>query len=160
MTDKMKLDPIDARILSILQVDATVSVQELGERVGLSSTPCWRRIKALEASGVIDRRVAVLNPAAIGLEGVVFIFVRTSQHDALWLERFAAAIEAVPEIVECHRLSGDIDYLLKARVRDIAHYDDVYKRLIRHAPGLSDVSAAFSMERLKEATAVDVATAR
>lgn len=144
----------------MLQQDATLTVQQIGDSVGLSATPCWRRIKALEAAGVIDRRVAILNPAALGLHGTAFVFVRTNQHEAGWLERFSRAILELPEIVECHRLSGNIDYLLKCIVRDIEHYDDVYKRLIARVPGLVDVSASFSMERMKQVTQLDVTTAR
>ncbi len=160
MAEAMKLDTIDERILGFLQEDATLTVQDIGDRVGLSATPCWRRIKLLEAAGIIDRRVAILNAAAVGLKAVVLVFVRTNRHEADWLEGFAAAIEGIPEIVECHRLTGDIDYMLKCVVRDIDHYDEVYKRLIASAPGLADVSAAFSMERLKQVTKVDVTTAR
>lgn len=144
----------------MIQEDATLTVQEIGDHVGLSATPCWRRIKGLEAAGVIDRRVAILNPGALGLAGTVFVFIRTSQHDAGWLEGFARAIADLPEIVECHRLSGNIDYFLKCVVRDIEHYDDVYKRLIARVPGLVDVSASFSMERMKQVTKLDVTTAR
>jgi Lrp/AsnC family transcriptional regulator len=151
---------MDQRILGILQDDATLTVQQIGDRVGLSATPCWRRIKILEAAGVIDRRVAILDPVAIGLKAVVLVFVRTNRHEPGWLVEFAAAIEAIPEIVECHRLTGEIDYMLKCVVRDIDHYDEVYKRLIARVPGLADVSAAFSMERLKQVTKVDVTTAR
>jgi Lrp/AsnC family transcriptional regulator len=160
MPDQIKLDSIDERILGILQQDATLTVQQIGDRVGLSATPCWRRIKLLEAAGVIDRRVAILDAAAVGLKAVVLVFVRTNRHEPGWLEAFAAAIEDMPEIVECHRLTGDIDYMLKCIVRDIDHYDEVYKRLIARAPGLADVSAAFSMERLKQVTRIDVTTAR
>src|SRR5215469_2076393 len=107
MKGSIKLDPIDERILGIVQEDATLTVQEIGDRVGLSATPCWRRIKLLEAAGVIDRRVAILNAAAVGLRGVVLVFVRTNRHEADWLAAFAAAIDGIPEIVECHRLTGD-----------------------------------------------------
>jgi len=160
MKTPVKLDPIDERILGLLQQDATLTVQEIGDGVGLSATPCWRRIKGLEAAGVIDRRVAILNPAALGLFGTAYVFVRTNQHEAGWLERFSSAVQEIPEIVECHRLSGNIDYLLKCIVRDIEHYDDVYKRLIARVPALVDVSASFSMERMKQVTKLDVTTAR
>lgn len=160
MSDSVKLDSIDERILGLIQEDATLTVQEIGDRVGLSATPCWRRIKLLETAGIIDRRVAILNAAAVGLKAVVLVFVRTNRHEADWLEGFKAAIEDIPEIVECHRLTGEIDYMLKCVVRDIDHYDEVYKRLIARSPGLADVSAAFSMERLKHVTRVDVSTAR
>jgi Lrp/AsnC family transcriptional regulator, cysteine-sensing transcriptional activator len=160
MRSTSKLDPLDERILELLQADATLSAQEIGERVGLSATPCWRRIKNLEAAGVIDRRVAILNRGSIGLGATVFVFIRINLHEAGWLESFGRAIGEIPEIVECHRLAGTIDYLLKCVLRDIDHYDEVYKRLIQRVPGLVDISASFSMERLKEVTQIDCATAR
>jgi Lrp/AsnC family transcriptional regulator len=156
----IKLDATDERILGLIQEDASLTVQQIGERIGLSATPCWRRMKNLEAAGVIDRRVAILNPAAIGLTGTVFVFVRIGKHEAAWLDDFSKAIEGIPEIVECHRLAGQIDYLLKCVVRDIDHYDEVYKQLIERVPGLVDISAAFSMERLKQVTKIDCRTAR
>lgn len=160
MKSVIKLDALDERILGLLQEDASLTVQQIGERIGLSATPCWRRIKNLEASGVIDRRVAILNAGAIGLTGTVFVFVRTGKHEAAWIAGFARAIAGIPEIVECHRLAGQIDYLLKCVVRDIDHYDEVYKRIIERVPGLVDISAAFSMERLKQVTKLDCTTAR
>lgn len=159
MGSAVKLDSLDQRILALLQEDATLSAQEIGQRVGLSATPCWRRIKNLEAAGVIERRVAIVNPSAIGLGGTVFVFIRTSVHDADWLQSFARAVEELPEVIDCHRLAGTIDYLLKCVVRDIDHYDEVYKRLIQRVPGLVDISASFSMERLKQVTKIDCGTA-
>lgn len=156
----MKIDATDERILGILQEDASLTVQEVADRAGLSSTPCWRRIRQLETTGVIERRVAIVNAASVGLAGTAYVFVRTNRHEAAWLETFASAIEEIPEIVECHRLSGDVDYLLKCVVKDIEHYDRVYRRLITRVEGLIDVSSAFSMERLKQVTKLDVATAR
>lgn len=151
----MKLDSKDKAILEILQHDATLSIQEIGDRVALSANPCWRRIRHMEEAGIIERRVAVVNPAALGLAMTVFVSIRISAHDRGWLDRFAAAIRTIPEIVECHRMSGDVDYLLKMLVRDIRHYDRVYQRLISEVPGLSDVSSTFSMEQMK-ATPVPV----
>ncbi len=159
MKEYVKLDSLDKRILTAIQKDGTLTVQQVADIVGLSTTPCWRRIKHLEDAGVIDRRVAILNPYAIGLKGTVFVFVRTDQHDASWVERFTSAISEIPEILECHRLTGNIDYLLKCVVRDVDHYDDVYKRLIARVPSLIEMSASFSMERLKEVTAIDCSTA-
>lgn len=156
MRDRMNLDSMDRKILNILQEDASLSIQDLGERVGLSVNPCWRRIKRMEEAGVIERRVAIVNPAALGLSATVFVSIRTNKHDREWLASFAAGVAAIPEITECHRMSGTVDYLLKIIVRDIAHYDDVYQRLIRKVPGLEDVSSTFSMERLKFSTAIDV----
>lgn len=146
-------DSIDLGILRALQADASRSVQEIAEAVGLSQTPCWRRIKRLEASGVIERRVAILDPEKLGLRLTVFVSIRTSRHDDEWLGRFAAAVRPIPEIVEIHRMSGDVDYLLKVIVRDIAEYDRIYKQLIS-VIDLSDVSSSFSMERIKRTTEV------
>lgn len=155
----VELDAIDRRILKILQSDAMVSIQAVAEQVGLSNNPCWRRIRRLETEGVIERRVALVDAAKLGLGLTAFVSIRTDHHSGDWLGKFAKALKLIPEIVECHRMSGDVDYLLKVVVCDISHYDRVYQRLISSVPGLSDVSSAFSMERLKSDTAIDVTTA-
>lgn len=147
------MDAIDKKILTCLQADATLPVGEIAERVGLSSTPCWRRIRNLEESGVIQSRVALLNPEKLNLGVTVFVGVKTSQHSYDWLERFASAVAEIDEVVEFYRMSGDIDYMLRIVVSDIAGYDAVYKRLIQSAE-LSDVSSAFAMERIKFTTAL------
>jgi Lrp/AsnC family transcriptional regulator len=149
------LDSIDRRILRELQRDATIPIAELAQVVGLSQTPCWKRIKRLTDTGVITRRVALVDRDKLDLGLVVFVSVRTSRHDAEWLDAFAGAAQALPEVVEFYRLSGDTDYLLKVLVRDISAYDDFYKRLIAAVP-LSDVSSAFAMEQIKSTTAVPV----
>lgn len=159
MTETVELDAIDRHILAVLQEDATLSVQAVSERVGLSANPCWRRIRRLEAEGVIARRAAIVDPARVGLGLTAFVSIRTANHSAEWLEGFDRAVKAVPEIVECHRMSGETDYLLKVVVRDIAHYDRVYKRLVALVPDLADVSSAFSMERMKDGLALDLRTA-
>jgi Lrp/AsnC family transcriptional regulator len=151
-----ELDPIDRKILHLIQRDASLSVQEIADQVGLSANPCWRRIKIMEASGLIERRVALVNAAKLGLGVTVFVTIRTDKHNPEWLASFAEGIAAIPEILECHRMSGDVDYLLKVVVADIAHYDRVYQALIAKVPGLSDVSSTFSMERLKDGTALPV----
>lgn len=152
------LDPTDRRILRAVQEDATISMQALADRVGLTANPCWRRLKRLEAEGVIQRRIAVIDAASVGLSMTAFVGIRISRHEAEWLTAFAAAVRTIAEIVECHRVSGELDYLLKVVVEDIAHYDRVYKRLISMVPGLVDVSTSFSMERLKEVFGIDVST--
>lgn len=154
MNDKVKLDPIDWAILSQLQRDASQTVQAIGDKVGLSTNPCWRRIKRMEDAGVIAKRVALLNPHAVGLATTVFVAIRINRHDAEWLTAFASAIDALDEVIECHRMAGDIDYMLKLRVRDIADYDRIYQRLIGRVAGLSDVTASFSMEEMKFTTAL------
>lgn len=155
MSKKIEIDDIDRRILSALQHDATLSIQDIADAVGLSSNPCWRRIKRLEEEGIIARRVALVDPKRVGLSATVFVIIRTTRHDKDWLASFAAGVNKLPEIVECHRMSGEMDYLLKVMVRDIDHYDRVYQRLIDLVPGLGDVSSAFSMEALKHTTAID-----
>ena len=154
MTDKVKLDPIDWAILDQLQRDAAQTVQVIGEQVGLSTNPCWRRIRRMEDAGIIAKRVALLDPHAVGLATTVFVSIRINRHDSEWLEAFASAINALDEVIECHRMAGDIDYMLKLRVRDIADYDRIYQRLIGRLPGLSDVTASFSMEEMKFTTAL------
>lgn len=150
----MQLDSIDWAILDVMQRDASLPIQAIGEKVGLSTNPCWRRIRRLEDAGVIARRVAVLDPVKIGLPTTVFVAIRTTRHDAEWLAAFAQGIATIPEISECHRMAGEVDYLLKLAVRDIAHYDRIYQRLIAAIPGISDVSSSFSMEALKVTTAL------
>ena len=147
------LDRIDRAILAALQVDGSLSIAALGERVGLSATPCWKRLKRLEEEGVIERRVALLNRHKVGLPVTVFVSVRTTQHDEKWLAQFAAAVVALPEVMEFHRMSGDVDYLLKVVTTDIDGYDRFYKRLIKAAQ-LTGVSSAFSMEQIKFTTAL------
>lgn len=147
------LDRIDRAILSALQLDGSLSIAALGERVGLSTTPCWKRVKRLEDEGVIERRVALLDRHKIGLPVTVFVSVRTTQHDEKWLAQFAAAVVALPEVLEFHRMSGDVDYLLKVVTTDIDGYDRFYKRLIKAAQ-LTGVSSAFSMEQIKFTTAL------
>lgn len=145
------LDPTDRRILMQLQRDADQSLEVLGEAVGLSRNACWRRIRALEAAGIIKGRVALLDPDALDLGLTVFIQVRTSAHAPDWLEKFSTATKAMPEIMGVYRMSGDLDYLIRAKVADMAGYDRLYQRLIRQVP-LSDVSASFVMEEIKETT--------
>lgn len=156
MKTSVEIDALDVRILGIIQQDATVSIQQIGEQVGLSTNPCWRRIKRMEDAGIIDRRVAILDPAKVGLGVTAFVTIRTDNHNPEWLKLFANGVRAMPEIIECHRMSGDVDYLLKIMVGDIAHYDQIYQQLISSVPGLSDVSSTFSMERLKHGTALKI----
>jgi Lrp/AsnC family transcriptional regulator len=150
-----QLDLIDRKILAELQQDADVSLDALGEVVGLSRNACWRRVKHLESTGIIRKRVALLDPDKIDLRLSVFIQIRTRHHDAAWLEKFARAIDATPEVVGAYRMSGDLDYLLHARVADMAEYDALYKRLTGRIE-LSDVSASFVMEEIKATTALPV----
>ena len=147
------MDRTDKKILALLQEDATPTVAQIAERVGLSATPCWRRIQNLEKRGVIRRRVALLDPGELNVGVTVFTRVKTSQHNIDWLEGFATAVAAIDEVVEFYRMSGDIDYLLKIVVPDIERYDAVYKRLIA-AADFADVSSSFAMEEIKFTTAL------
>ena len=147
------MDRIDTSILTCLQQDASLSVAEIAERVGLSTTPCWRRIQKLERDGVILRRVALLDAAKLNCGVTVFVRLRTSQHNYDWLEKFSKAVARMEEVVEFYRMSGDIDYLLRVVVADIASYDAVYKRLIK-AADFAEVSSSFALEEIKNTTAL------
>jgi len=147
------LDAIDIKILSILQKDCTVSVAEIGKEVGLSTTPCWRRIQKLEQEGVIEARVALLDPKKVKVGVTVFVAITTSEHNREWLERFHAVVRDFPEVVEAYRMSGQVDYLLRVTVPDIESYDRFYKQLIERI-SLSDVSSSFAMEQIKYTTAL------
>jgi Lrp/AsnC family transcriptional regulator len=147
------MDAIDRRILAILQQDADTPLAAIAERVHLSHTPCWRRIQKLRAAGVIRKQVALCDPKALNVGVTVFVSVRTNQHTQAWLERFTRGVRDIPEVVEFYRMSGDVDYLLRVVVPDIAAYDAVYRKLIRIAD-LFDVSSAFAMEQMKYTTAL------
>ncbi len=145
------MDRFDREILRCLQRDAAMPVARIAEQVGLSPTPCWRRIQKLEEAGVIRRRVALLDAQRLNVGVTAFVSIRTSEHTSAWVEGFARAVADIPEIVEIHRMSGDIDYLLRIQVPDIAAYDAVYQTLIRKVR-LSDVSSSFAMEQIKSTT--------
>ena len=147
------MDRIDRKILGCLQEDATLAVADIAERVGLSTTPCWRRIQNLEKSGVIRRRVALLDADKLNCGVTVFVRLRTSQHNYEWLENFSKTVARMDEVVEFYRMSGEIDYLLRVVVPDIASYDAVYKRLIK-AADFADVSSSFALEEIKHTTAL------
>jgi Lrp/AsnC family transcriptional regulator len=145
------MDAIDRKILRELQRDASLSVAELADRVGLSQTPCWKRVQRLEASSVIIKRVALVSPEKVGLGLSVFVSIETGDHSSEWLERFAKSVSAMPEVMEFHRMAGDVDYMLRVAVRDMAAYDQFYKRLIATMP-LKNVTSRFAMERIKATT--------
>ncbi|WP_420863174.1 Lrp/AsnC family transcriptional regulator [Algirhabdus cladophorae] len=148
-------DALDAKILRNLQQDAQQTVDHLGQKIGLSRNAVWRRVKRLEDSGIIRARVAVLDAEALGLGLSVFISIKTAQHDAKWAAAFLKTVRALPEIQGAYRTSGEQDYLLQARVRDVKAYDHLYQRLIAQVD-LQDVSASFVMEELKETTVLPV----
>lgn len=147
------MDAIDRKILDLLQQDAEIPLASIAQRVHLSSTPCWRRIQKLRAAGVIRKQVALCEPGKLNVGVTVFVSVRTNQHTQAWLERFAKGVKEIPEVVELYRMSGDVDYLLRVVVPDIAGYDAVYKKLIKSAD-LYDVSSSFAMEQMKYTTAL------
>jgi Lrp/AsnC family transcriptional regulator len=149
------MDAIDRKILAVLQEDASLSVAEIGNRVGLSSTPCWKRIQRLEADGVIQKRVALIDQDKIGLGVSVFVSIETGDHSRDWLANFAHVVGAMPEVMEFYRMAGDVDYMLRVVVPDIAGYDAFYKRLIAAVP-LKNVTSRFAMEKIKSTTSLPV----
>jgi Lrp/AsnC family transcriptional regulator len=153
------LDAVDLKILDILQRDCTISVADIGKKVGLSTTPCWRRIQKLEQEGVIEARVALLNPKKIHAGVTVFVAITASEHTIEWLERFHDVLRDFPEVVEAYRMSGQVDYLLRIAVPDIESYDRFYKTLISRIP-LTDVSSSFAMEQIKYSTALPLTFAQ
>ena len=150
------MDRLDRMILTILQEDTTVPVAEIGRRVGLSTTPCWRRIQKMEEDGVITARVAILDPAKVNAKVTVFVSVTTNQHNDDWLSRFTRIVGEFPEVVEFYRMSGQVDYLMKVVVPDIEAYDAFYQKLVARID-ITDVSSAFAMGRIKDTTALPLA---
>jgi Lrp/AsnC family transcriptional regulator len=151
--EKILLDKIDRGILESLQQDCTRPIADIAQAIGLSATPCWKRIKRMEDAGMLERRVAIVNRHKVGLPVTVFVSIRMGQHDERTLAQFAAAVAALPEVQEFHRMSGDVDYLLKVVTTSIEGYDRFYKKLIQRTQ-LAGVSSAFSMEQMKSTTAL------
>jgi Lrp/AsnC family transcriptional regulator len=149
------IDTFDAKILKLLQRDAALPLEEIGDRVGLSRNAVWRRVKALEAAGVIRARVALVDAEKVGLGLTVFMLIRTDRHAPDWQERFSKATRDMPEILGSYRMSGDLDYLIRARVADVKGYDRLYQDLTRRVE-LADVSASFVMEEIKDVTELPV----
>lgn len=145
------MDAIDRKILQLLQDDASQPLAEIAHAVNLSATPCWKRIQKLEAAGVILRRVALLDPVRVGMGLSVFVAVEAGAHSPEWLAAFAAAVQAMPEVLECWRMAGDVDYMLRVVVADMAEYDGFYQRLIAIVP-MKNVTSRFAMERVKSTT--------
>lgn len=152
------MDLIDRKIVALLQQDATLSIAQIADQVGLSQTPCWKRIQKLEQTGVIIGRVAIAAPERIGLGLTVFVAIETEDHSKEWRARFADAAAAMPEVMELYRMAGDVDYLLRVVVADMAAYDAFYKKLTDTVP-LKNVTSRFAMERLKLTTAYPIDTA-
>jgi Lrp/AsnC family transcriptional regulator len=150
-----RIDAIDRKILMVLQEDASLSVAEIGDRVGLSSTPCWKRIQRMEGEGVIRGKVALVDQNKIGLGLSVFVSIESSDHSEAWLKKFAAAVSAMPEVIEFYRMAGDADYMLRVVVADMQSYDIFYKKLIG-AVALKNVTSRFAMEKIKSVTVLPV----
>jgi Lrp/AsnC family transcriptional regulator len=149
------MDDTDRRILRILQRDSAAPVAEIARQVGLSPSPCWKRINRLKGEGIIREQVAILDPEALGYGLTVFMEIRTGEHSGDWLRRFAELVEAMPEVQEFHRMAGEIDYLLKVVVADMKAFDAFYKRLVDTTP-LAEVTSRFSMETIKRTTALPI----
>ncbi len=149
------MDDMDLRILKILQLDSSLAASDVARRVGLSASPCWKRINRLQSEGIIKRRTAVLDAERLGFGLTVFVSIKTGEHSSGWLKDFADKITAMPEVMEFHRMAGEVDYMLKVVVRDMKVFDEFYKRLI-DMTALSDVTSRFSMEIIKETTALPI----
>jgi Lrp/AsnC family transcriptional regulator len=147
------MDKLDRRILELLQHNAELTAAEIADRVGLSKAPCWRRIKKLQEEGVVKKTVALLDARALNVGTTVFVMLKTAKHNETWFEKFVAAVRDIPEVTEIHRMSGDVDYLMRIVVPDIDAYDVVYKKLISTVEFL-DVSASFALETIKYTTAL------
>jgi Lrp/AsnC family transcriptional regulator len=148
-----KLDEIDRKILNVLQADAAISLDQLGETIGLSRNACWRRVKAMETSGIITKRVALIDPIKVDLGLMVFMQVRTNSHDPKWQLDFSNATNAISGILSVYRMTGDLDYLIRARVSDMVDYDRLYQQLITRL-SIADIAASFVMEKIKDSTAL------
>lgn len=151
----VRMDEVDRKILSLLQQDAGLSLDQIADRVGASKTPVWNRIRKLREAGVIRRQVAILDPEALGLEACFFVLIRTSEHDRKWAADFLQALRERPEVIEAHRLAGDIDYILKVQVRNARAYDRFYQSLIGEVK-IHNVTALLSMEEIKSTTALPI----
>jgi Lrp/AsnC family transcriptional regulator len=150
MAAPKELDRLDREILRLLSRDATLSLADIAAEVGLTPTPCWKRIRRLELAGIIRARVALLDAGKVGLGVSVFVAVETADHSADWLARFATVLAGMPEVIDAWRMSGDVDYLLHVVVSEIAEYDAFYRRLIAALP-LRNVTSRFAMEQVKAA---------
>lgn len=150
------MDSFDRAILAQVQDDAALPLNEIANRVGLSPTPCWNRIRKMEEQGVITGRVALLDSASLGLGVTIFVSIETADHSEGWLARFAQAVQGMPEVVDVYRMSGDVDYMMRVVVPTIDAYDDFYRRLIKAVP-LKNVTSRFAMEKIKATTALPLA---
>ncbi|MCW8333015.1 Lrp/AsnC family transcriptional regulator [Vibrio sp. SCSIO 43135] len=152
----MNLDSTDRKLLALLQQDSTLSLNDLAEAVNLTTTPCWKRLKKLEESGVIEKRVALLNPELLGLSFTAFVLVKTCDHSHEWYSRFVETASEFPEIMEFYRMAGEYDYMMKVLVKDMKCFDEFYKKLVNSIDGISNVTSTFAMEPLKYTTALPI----
>ncbi|ODA30896.1 transcriptional regulator [Veronia pacifica] len=150
----MHLDKVDKALLARLQEDASLSLADLAESVNLTTTPCWKRLKRLEESGVLRKRVALLDPAILGLSFTAFVHIKTSDHSEDWYQRFVDAVTPFDEVMECYRMAGEYDYMMKVQVADMPAFDLFYKKLVNSIDGLTNVTSTFAMEPLKYTTAL------
>ena len=149
------MNNIDRELLALVQEDGSLSTSRLAKKVGISTTACWNRIRRLESEGMIVGRVALVDPAKVGMGLTVFVSIRTSEHSSEWLDSFAARVSAMPEVVEFYRMAGDVDYMLRVLVPDKTAFDGFYKRLLE-GPSFTDVTSRFAMERIKQTTAIPI----
>ncbi|RTZ16924.1 Lrp/AsnC family transcriptional regulator [Vibrio aquaticus] len=154
----MELDKIDRKILDLLQNDGTLSLSDVAEQVNLTTTPCWKRLKKLEEAGVIQKRVALLNPEKLDLSFTAFVLVKTSDHSQEWYNQFVSTASEFPEVMEFYRMAGEYDYMLKVLVKDMQCFDRFYKKLVNSVEGLSNVTSTFAMEPLKYTTALPISS--
>ncbi|WP_313083118.1 Lrp/AsnC family transcriptional regulator [Atlantibacter sp.] len=148
------IDKIDRKLLSLLQNDCTLSLQALADAVNLTTTPCWKRLKRLEDEGIIQGRVALLDPEKLNLGLTAFVLIKTQHHSSEWYSQFVAVVSQMPEVLGFWRMAGEYDYLMRVQVADMKRFDDFYKRLVNQVPGLSDVTSSFAMEQIKYTTAL------
>lgn len=148
---KLQLDKYDRIVLELLQKDCTYAIGDIADKVGLSNTACWRRIHKLEEEGIIRAKVALLDRKKLNINVIVMVFIKTSQHNSEWIQKFHQHINSIDEVIEVYRMAGETDYLLKVAVSDVAEYDKVYKKLIQ-INGLADISSSFAMEQIKYTT--------
>lgn len=153
---KMNLDKIDTQILSLLQSDGTLSLNELAEHVNLTTTPCWKRLKKLEDEGYIEKRVALLNAEKLDLSFIAFVQLKTSDHSHEWYHNFVTTVSEFPEVMEFYRMAGEYDYMMKVLVKDMKCFDEFYKRMVNSVKGLSNVTSTFAMEPIKYTTALPI----
>ncbi|WPC75026.1 Lrp/AsnC family transcriptional regulator [Vibrio porteresiae] len=152
----MELDPIDRQLLAMLQANGNISLNELAEAVNLTTTPCWKRLKKLEDSGIIKKRVALLDADKLGLSFIAFVMIKTNDHSHEWYRRFVKVVEEFPEVMEFYRMAGEYDYMMKVLAKDMKNFDEFYKKLVNSIDGINNVTSTFAMESLKYTTELPV----